>query len=836
MLQRLGRERYVRALTEHRRLLREAFTSHGGTEVEMQGDSFFYAFPFARDAVVAAAAGQRALAEHGWEAEPIRVRMGLHTGEPMQAEGSYAGLDVHRAARVMSAGAGGQVLVSQQTADLVEGELPEGVGLRYLGEHRLKDLLLPQRLYDLVVEGLPDEFAPPATLENRPTNLPVQATPLVGRERELEELTAMLARPDVRLLTLTGPGGTGKTRLALQLAAEVLERFPDGVWFVNLAALSDSTLVLPTVAQTLAVKEEGGRPLAETLAEQLAGKASLLVLDNFEQVADAAELLPALLSRTSKIKLLVTSRVSLHLSAEYEYPVPTLAAQEALIFFTGRARAAKPSFSINGNRSVIVEICRRLDHLPLAIELAAARIKVLPPQALLERLDQRLQLLTGGARDLEARQRTLRATIDWSYQLLPADEQRLFARLAVFAGGRTLHAIEAVCDPDDGVDVFETVATLVDNSLLRQEESEDGEPRYVMLETIQEYAGERLAAGGERDEMRRRHAEHFALLAEEAAGALAGDGDQRRWLARLGVEQHNIRAALESCRDLGDNELLARLAVSLQEYWEIRGLLSEGQSWFAEVLRTKLPPLLRARALHGTGTLAGRQGDYEAQEATARQAADIFRQLDEKRWLGKALLQIGNAVVERGRYDDATALYEEAAALAHELGNRRLESSCISNIAAIACERGEYEVATAMLERTLELDRELNDSYGVMITLINLGTATLGAGSTETARTYLRQGLEQAVQLGAEYMLALAFDLCAKIASARAERERAVRLFAVSQTTLNRLGAEMAAVDKTEAEATLSRLRTELGEQHFQNAWAEGETLDAEEAIRYALE
>ena len=543
----------------------------------MQGDSFHFAFASAREAVAAAAAAQGALALHGWEAEPVRVRMGLHTGEPMQADGLYAGLDVHRAARVMSAAHGGQVVLSVRTADLVEGELPEGVALRYLGEHRLKDLLLPQRLYDLVLEGLPEEFAPPETLENRPTNLPVQPTPLIGRERELTELQALVLRADIRLLTLTGPGGTGKTRLALQLAAEVVERFPDGVWFVNLAALTDPSLVLPTLAQTLAAKEEGGRPLVETLAEQLAGKESLLVLDNFEQVAEAAESLAVLLARARSVKLLVTSRVSLHLSTEHQYPVPALAAQEALTVFTERARAAKPSFSINGNRPVIVEICRRLDHLPLAIELAAARINMLPERALLDRLNQRLKLLTGGALDQPARQQTLRAAIDWSYDLLRADEQTLFRRLAVFAGGRTLEAMEAVCNPDGMLDVFEIIASLVDKNLLRREEGEEGEPRFVMLETIHEYARERLHESGETAQISERHARHFLLLAEQAAPVLRhGGSDQKDCLARLETEHDNLRVALTTYATSGRADQQLRLAAALGEFWIFSGLWREG--------------------------------------------------------------------------------------------------------------------------------------------------------------------------------------------------------------------------------------------------------------------
>ncbi|MCA1678995.1 MAG: adenylate/guanylate cyclase domain-containing protein, partial [Actinobacteria bacterium] len=470
---------------EHRRLLRTAFAEHCGCEVDTQGDAFFYAFPRAHDAVAGAVAAQRALAAHAWpEGLALRVRIGIHTGEPTATGEGYVGIDVHRAARVMSAGHGGQVLLTQSTRDLLPEKLSDAVSLRDLGEHRLKDLTHPQRIYQLAIPGLENDFPALKTLEARPTNLPIQPTPLIGREQQVTEAVSLVRREGIRLVTLTGAGGTGKTRLALQVAAELLGDFEDGVFFVDLAPITDPQLFVPTVARTLSVRERPGESLSETLKDYLRDKKLLLVFDNFEQLLDAGPAVSALLAGAPHLKALVTSRAPLHVSGEHEYSVPPLAvpdlirsepparlaAYEAVQLFLERAQAVKPEFELTSeNAPAVAEICARLDGLPLAIELGAARVRILSPQALLGRLSQRLALLTGGARDAPARQRTLRDTIEWSYGLLNASEQRLFARLSVFLGGRTIDAAEAVCDPavDLGAAVFEGLASLVEKSLLR---------------------------------------------------------------------------------------------------------------------------------------------------------------------------------------------------------------------------------------------------------------------------------------------------------------------------------------------------------------------------------
>jgi predicted ATPase/class 3 adenylate cyclase len=605
-------DRYADMLADYRHLLRTALAAVGGHEIDAAGDGFFAAFHRATDAVTAAAAAQRAIIAHPWPARAqARVRMGLHTGEPTFALGSYVGLDVHRAARICAAGHGGQILVSQTTGALTGPSLPEGTSLHDLGEHRLKDLQRPEHLFQLVVPDLPADFPPLQTLDRHAHNLPAQPTPLIGREREAAEARERLRRPEVRLLTLAGPGGTGKTRLALQVAVDVLEDFADGVFFVPLAPISDPTLVASTVAQTLGVQETGSRPLLERLKEFLQDKAVLLVLDNFEQVIAAVPVVTALHAACPRLKSLVTSREVLRLQGEHEFPVPPLAVPDlrhlpaserlsqyaAAALFIQQASAVKPDFMVtNDNAPAVAEICVRLEGLPLAIELAAARSKLLSPQALLARLGSRLELLRGGARDLPARHQTLRGAIAWSYDLLSPDEQALFRRMAVFVGGCTLEAAEAVCraaGPPE-LDVLEGMTSLVDKSLLRQEEEANREPRFQMLETIREYGLECLTTSGELESARRAHATDYLALAEEAEPELTGP-QQGVWLHRLETEHDNLRAALQWSQARQDAETGLRLGGALWRFWLVRGYLREGRERLGRLLALAGGPGSRGR-------------------------------------------------------------------------------------------------------------------------------------------------------------------------------------------------------------------------------------------------
>src|SRR5215218_6842394 len=550
-----------RALSRHDEILRRVIEEQEGYVFKTVGDAFCAAFPTAPDALEAALETQCRLLSSEWEESgPLKVRMALHTGAAEERDGDYFGPPLNRVARLLSAAHGGQVLLSLPTHELVRDQLPAGTSLRDLGEHRLKDLFRPERVFQLVSPDLPSEFPPLRTLEAYRNNLPLQPTPLVGREKEVSEVCHLLGGDETRLLTLTGPGGIGKTRVALQAAADLLEDFPEGTFFAPLATLTEAELLLPAVVETLEVMETAERPLDESLKDYLSERRLLLVLDNFEQVLGAAPTVTELLSAAPGLKVLATSRAPLGLYGEHEFPVPPLSMPdlkrppplerltqyEAVGLFLERARALKPDFSItNESAPAVAEICVRLDGLPLAIELAAARIRMLPPKALLARLDNRLKLLTGGARDLPVRQRTLRGTIEWSYDLLEESEKSLFARLSVFSGGRTLGAIEAVCDKEGDlpVDTFDGVSSLLEKSLLRQEEGAGGEPRFVMLETIHEFARGKLQDSGEAEEIKRAHAEYFLVLAEEANQGLKGV-NQLEWLERLEAEHDNMRAAL----------------------------------------------------------------------------------------------------------------------------------------------------------------------------------------------------------------------------------------------------------------------------------------------------
>jgi predicted ATPase/class 3 adenylate cyclase len=599
LLLRLGAKRYAAALAEYQRVVRRAVESNGGVQVDAEGDGFFAAFPSAEQAVSGAAESQAALAERG-----LRVRMGMHTGEPLVVDGRYRGIDVHQAARVAAAGHGEQVLLSEATHDLLDAS----VRVRDLGRHRLKDLGEPVRLYQLG-DG---DFPPPRGLDS--TNLPVQPTPLIGREHELQEAGRLLRTH--RIVTLTGPGGSGKTRVALQLAANAVEDFPGGVVWVPLQALRDAELVLPTVARALGTAGRNEDGIGE--------RRVLLVLDNFEQLLDAAPRVADLAAELSGLKLLITSRQPLHVSGEYEYPVLPLREQEALALFVERATAVKPDFADDG---VVVDICRRLDCLPLALELAAARVKVLSAAELLKRLDRRLSILTGGAQDWPERQRTLRATIAWSYDLLSADEQRLFARLAVFAGGCTLEAAESVCEAD-----LDAVAGLVDKSLLRREDD-----RYLMLDTIGEFALECLQDRGEEEALRRRHAEHYLEQARSVEGLIRSPRAARA-LDRLERDHANLRLALR---------------------W-LSGGAPDGP------LRLTVWGL--AARLHGFGDQALDRRDASEAERFYRESLEIGLQLRDEQQMVYCVAGLAAVGAQRGRLNQAARLWGSVVAFERRSG------------------------------------------------------------------------------------------------------------------------------------------------------------------------
>ena len=809
LVQELGQDLYVRALEDHRRLLRQAFTLHGGVEVEMQGDSFHFAFTDPCEALLAAAQAQCALAEHEWECEPIRVRIGIHTGEPLVTDHLYAGLDVHRAARVMSAGHGGQVLVSETTVAGVEARLPRGLSLRDLGEHRLKDLSAPQRLYQLGEQ----EFPPLASLYQ--TNLPVPSTPFLGREREVQEVSALLADERTRLLTLTGAGGSGKTRLAAQAAADVSDVYPDGVFWVGLGALREPALVTSTIEQVVAAKGD--------LAEHIGARRLLLLLDNFEHVLPAAPELAALLVACPNVTLLVTSRETLHLTSEREYVVLPLRDSDAVSLFHERARAVGVELSANGE---VAAICRRLDHLPLAIELAAARVKVLSPGALLKRLEQRLSLLTGGAQDLPERQRTLRSTISWSYELLSAEEQRLFARLAVFAGGCTLESAEQICEA--GLD---TLQSLVEKSLVRHTNG-----RFWMLETIREFAGERLEESGEADAVRRLHAGFFVELADRRYGDLRGR-DAALWLRRFEDEHDNFPSVLAYLLERGDSSSALRLAGALSRFWMIRGHLAEGRRWLETTLQASAVLAMRPRALRGLALIAMEQGDVDGAAEAATEALTFDREEGDEEGAAQSMLLLADIAAYRDDLDTAARLWEDSAELARRRGLRMELAIALYNLGHVARLHGQLGMAEAHFEESYANFRELEDLQGQAGTLTGLVQTASERGDLARAFSMLAVATEHYARIRYVAGLLDSLELYATLLERLGEPEAAARLWGARSTLGMDVGREadhpleLAAHDEA-----VGRVRLALGDEAFQLAWERGTVMTLEEAVAFALE
>jgi predicted ATPase/class 3 adenylate cyclase len=838
-------------LERHHALLRDAIAAGGGVEVSTEGDAFFAVFTSAPRAVAAVAEAQRALAAEPWtRGADVRVRMGLHTGEAVIGADNYVGLAVHRAARVASSAHGGQILVSGAAGALAAAGLPPDVELRDLGRFRLRDLTEPEQLYQVVAPGLADDFPPPRTLDATPNNLPTQLTTFLGREKELRDILASL--PETRLLTLSGPGGTGKTRLSLEVAGRVMDRYPGGVYFVDLSSVTEPDLVPSAIAQAIGLADPGGRAVADRIAERLRGAPSLLVLDNFEQVEEAAPVVADLLSAAPPVTVLVTTRNVLHLYGEREYPVPplglpdprrlpdlaTLSHFESVALFIERAVAVRPDFRVtNENAPAVAQICVRLDGLPLAIELVAARIRLLPPQAMLERLGGRLDLARSGARDLPERQQTLRGAISWSYEMLPDGDAALFAALSVFSGGAELEHLEVVCGGLVEGDPLDGLASLVDKSLVRQIEGVGGAPRFSMLETIREYAAEQLSGRQLTDDVRTRHGEVFCGLAEAARDELVG-ADQRLWLDRLEQEHDNLRAALAWAHDAGRIDAALRLVANLWRFWQMRGYLVEGYDHATAALAAARPdedPLILADALEAAGGLAYWLGDpasiahYERGLAIHQEHGD--RSGEARQWYN--LAGAYTSTVDRAvGYAKATDAATRAVALYRELGDDPALGRALWSLANAKYESRDWDESRRILHEALPLLEAAGDRFMWTWGRFMLALSHVVEGDYAGARDHLAFALNEFHAVNDVSGLTLVLDGFAQLAQSSGDLDGAARLSgfvarleAISGTGLNASNRLIMGLDPR-------YLREEPA---TADAWIAGERMTTDEAVAVAL-
>ncbi len=914
------------ALLQHDDLLRACIESHGGHVFKTMGDAFCAVFPTAQGATAAVLGAQLALrgmaessdvwtgggmddsSASSWSTPPhphtstppVRVRMALHTGVVEERSGDYIGPPLNRVARLLAIGHGGQVLLSAATQELVRDGLPEEVSLRDMGERRLKDLVGREHVFQLLAPGLPADFPPLRSLDARAHNLPIQATGFVGREREMLAVKERLKSS--RLLTLTGAGGCGKTRLSLQAAADLIDDYADGVWLIELAPLNDGELVLQAVAQALAVREEPGTLLLATLAKQLRGKQLLLVLDNCEHLVEACALLcEELIASCPGVRILASSREALRIPGEALYRVPSLStpdpgqdfsperlvAFEAVRLFLDRAAQVQPAFVMTAeNAPALASICRRLDGIPLALELAAARVRAMPVEQIEQRLDQRFGLLTGGSRTALPRHQTLRALIDWSYDLLNEAEKALLCRLSVFSGGWTLEAAEQVC-PDEWTsgrmdewtngppqtssirpfvhssiqpyDVLDLLTSLVDKSLVYYA-AEGGAARYRLLETVRQYARDRLLEVGEGVTWRSRHLTCFLALAEEAAPHLTG-ADQQTWLERLDSEHENLRAAFEFA--VGDRPDLAgpagagtsdqqpttyyeaglRLAGALWRFWHVRGYLGEGRGWLSRALMAgpgrqhpEGATEVRAKALSGAGWLAHTQGDFAAAQPLFEESLQIHRKLGDSRGIAVCLCNLGNVAYSVGDYAVARALYEESLAIQRELGDRWGISRWLNNLGAVAYAQGDFSAARALHTESLVIRRDLGDWQGIATSLNNLGVLAHEEGSHVAARALHEESLAIKRELGDRQGIALSLEGLASIAG-RGSPSRGAQLWGAAERLRESIGAPVPPNERLRYDRQVAAARSALGgDAAFDATWQEGRAMTLEEAIALALE
>ena len=844
-------ERMREALARHDAIVRATVDQHRGRVVKMLGDGVHAAFEDPLDAVNATVALQLALAEpEATYGIALKVRCGLHAGIEEVRDNDFFGRAVNRAARIMSVAHGGQMLLSQAVAALVEDRLPANVVVRDLGHVRLRDLASPEHVFQVVHPKLRADFPALRLLEATPNNLPQQVTSFIGREREFAEIAQLLAKH--RLLTLQGGGGIGKTRLSMQVAADRMARFPDGVWLVELAALTDARLVPQAVASVLGVKEEAGRPVVEALIKYVASRRLLVILDNCEHLVQAcAELANQLLHAGPHVTILASSREPLHVRGETIFPLPPLSVPDPYVsfkrhalleyaaarLFVERAVAAQPAFRVTDeNAMAVAGICQRLDGIPLALELAAARVRALSVEQIAARLSDRFRLLTGGDRTALPRQQTLRALIDWSYDLLTDQERVLFRRLAVFAGGFTIEAAEAVGAGGDvnRMDVLALLTNLVEKSLVVPD-PEGG--RYRYLETVRQYARERLAESGEADDARNWHVAYFVVLAEQAKPELVGP-NQAAWLARIDAERENVLSAHAWCDGAKDGaELGLRILNSIKNYWLNRGLLALGHRLTMEALArpgAQARNVARCRGLFDAGQFCCAMGRYAEAQPLLEESLAIARELGDNVALAKVLQPLGLALLGLGDVSTARRHFEEAHALARELGDMRQVAAALNAQAQLHRLQGALDTAEPLYDEVLRLARTLGDRDSVAAALLNLAMVSIGRDEAERPRAPLLEALTIAMEIGSKPAGQSVLEVCAGLAASTGEWDRAGVFYGAAEAQIVQTGLHRDPADEAFLVPHMAKARSALGAATFAIAVSAGRALTFDEALAAA--
>ncbi len=888
------------ALARHDAVMRSAIEANEGVVFKTIGDAYCAAFSTAPQALASALSAQQSLQYVQTEAEnarlTLKVRMAVHTGTAEVRESDYFGQPLNRVARLLAIGHGGQVLLTDVVQELVRDTLSDSATLKSLGEHRLRDLSRPEHVYQLLHPDLFSDFAPLKSLDNSdlPNNLPQQVTSFIGREKEIEDVKSLLGKK--RLLTLTGSGGCGKTRLALQVAAEVLEQYPQGIWLVELAALTDPLLVAQAVASIVGVREEAGKPILQTLVTSLKDKKLLLVLDNCEHLLSAcAHLVHTLMRACPDFKVVASSREGLGIAGETVYRIPSLSIPDlkhtetiaslslydSVRLFVERASSALPSFTVtNANAPAVASVCHRLDGIPLALELAGARVRSLSVEEIDSKLDNRFRLLTGGSRTSLPRQQTLRALIDWSYTLLSVPEQTLLSRMSVFAGGWTLEAVEQVCSGGDleSMDVLDLLMALVDKSLVSYDDLR-GQSRYRLLETVRQYARDRLMENAEGSTYRGRQRDYYLTMAEEIRPKLSGL-DQSLWLDWLEIEHDNLRQSFTVCEEDPDGAAMGlRLAIALGSFWIVRDYLSEGRGYCMTFLareRNAAPTPERATALVVAGNLTYCQGDLKAAQELYEEALAVREQLGDRRGSAGALGSLGNVAHLQGDYGRARGLFEQALAISRELDIPAWEAVSLGCLGNLVIDMGDDAAAQDYLVAALALNRQLGNRGDEATSLNSLGTIAFAHSNFVEAIQYHEQALAIALEIGSrhqegDYRFNLAnahaglgetsaasalycqsfsmlhaggdirsltdkLETLAAFFMEQGDDESACRLWGAAEAVHEVSGSSRRASNQQDYDRNLTELRLTLCEEDFNVFWAEGRALPITQVLAYAIE